>query len=51
MYDQEYLSTIETPTERAAVLREKARQIKEKREQEMSEFVRKKLDQKWRFVS
>ncbi len=49
--EKELEMLIESPLERAAKLREKAKQIKEEKEREKREFVTEKLDQKWRFVS
>ena len=48
--EQEFESLIESPLERAAKLREKARLIREEREREKKEFVDEKLDLKWRCV-
>ena len=50
MFEDEFLSTVKTPLERQAELREKAKQIRIKGANEQAEFVQKKLDQKWRFV-
>lgn len=47
-YEVEFFSTITSPLERAAQLREKAKQIQLNRERENALFVQQKLDQKWR---
>lgn len=47
-YEAEFFSTITSPLERAAQLREKAKQIQLNRERENAIFVQQKLDQKWR---
>jgi hypothetical protein len=46
--EKEFDSLMESPLERAAKLREKARLIREEREREKREFVNEKLDMKWR---
>lgn len=48
MYEQELLSSVITPIERAAQLREKAKQIRINKEMEQAAFVQEKLDKKWR---
>lgn len=48
MYEQELLSNVITPLERAAQLREKAKQIRINKEMEKAAFVQEKLEQKWR---
>ncbi|RMZ98613.1 cilia- and flagella-associated 53-like [Brachionus plicatilis] len=48
MYEQELLSSVVSPLERAAQLREKAKEIKMNKEMEKAAFVQEKLDQKWR---
>ncbi|CAF0710400.1 unnamed protein product [Brachionus calyciflorus] len=48
MYEQELMSRAITPLERAAQLREKAKQIRINRELEKAAFIQEKLDQKWR---
>lgn len=50
-YETEFYSTVKTPIERAAELREKARQIRTNREYENALLVQKKLDEKWRLVT
>lgn len=50
-YERELENLAETPLERAAKLREKARNIKEEREREKQQFVTEMLDQKWRLFS
>ena len=47
-YERELQESIISPLERAAQLREKAKQIRNIKEQENSIFFQKKLDQKWR---
>lgn len=47
-YEKELLSGVMSPLERAAQLREKAKQIRNNKENEMALFVKEKLDQKWR---
>jgi hypothetical protein len=42
------LSSAITPLERAAQLREKAKQIRNNKENEKAQFIREKLDEKWR---
>ncbi len=49
-YERELQDNIISPLERAAQLREKAKQIRNIKEQENSIFVQKKLDQKWRYL-
>ena len=49
MFEDEFLSSVKTPLERQAELREKAKQIRIKGANEQAEFVQKKLDQKWRY--
>ena len=48
IHEKELLSSAITPLERAAMLREKAKQIRNNKENEKAEFVKQKLDQKWR---
>lgn len=40
----------ETVLERQAKMREKAKQLKDKREQERQEYVQEKLKEQWRYV-
>ena len=47
-YIEEMESMEETTLERQAKMRERAKQLKEKRERERQEFVAEKLDQRWR---
>jgi CO dehydrogenase/acetyl-CoA synthase beta subunit len=47
-YIEEMESMEETTLERQAKMRERAKQLKEKRERERQEFVTEKLDQRWR---
>lgn len=47
-YIQEIARQIESPLERQAKMRERAKQLREKRESERLEFVQEKLDQRWR---
>ena len=47
-YIEEMESMQETTLERQAKMRERAKQLKEKRERERQEFVAEKLDQRWR---
>lgn len=47
-YIEEIESMQETTLERQAKMRERAKYLKEKREQERQEFVTEKLDQRWR---
>ena len=48
-YIQEMEDMEETTLERQAKMRERAKQLKEKRELERQELVAKKLDQRWRY--
>ena len=48
-FEKEILSSSITPLERAAQLREKAKQIRLNKENENALFVQEKLDQKWRY--
>ena len=48
LYEKELLASAVTPLERAAQLRQRAKEIKEQRERENAMFVQEKLDQKWR---
>lgn len=50
-FEKEILNSAVSPLERAAELREKAKQIRQRKENENSEFVQEKLDQKWRLES
>jgi len=50
-YEKEILNSSITPLERAAQLREKAKQIRLNKENENALFVQEKLDQKWRLES
>ena len=47
-YVAEVAQQVETPIERQAKMRERARQLREKREVERLEIVQSKLDQRWR---
>lgn len=47
-YVAEVAKHVETPIERQAKMRERARQLREKREMERLEIVQDKLDQRWR---
>lgn len=48
--DDEFIkATLNTQLERASVLREKAKEIRKKREIEQAALVQEKLDQKWRY--
>ena len=47
-YEKELLSSAITPLERAAQLREKAKIIRNNKENEKAQFVKEKLDEKWR---
>ena len=47
-YIQEIARQIESPLERQAKMRERAKQLREKRESERLQFVQEKLDQRWR---
>ena len=49
-YMQEIAQRVETPLERQAKMRERAKKLKEKRESERLQFVQEKLDQRWRYV-
>ncbi len=46
--DEFVKATLSTQLERASVLREKANEIRKKREMEQAALVQEKLDQKWR---
>jgi hypothetical protein len=48
-YEQEIFANVKTPLERAAELREKAKQIRINRNNENAQFVAQKLDEKWRY--
>ena len=48
MYIEELSNMKETPLERQARMRERARVLKEAREKERLAFVEEKLEQKWR---
>ncbi len=48
-YEKEILNSSITPLERAAQLREKAKQFRLNKENENALFVQEKLDQKWRY--
>ena len=50
-YEKEILNSAVSPLERAAELREKAKQIRLRKENEDMQFVQEKLDQKWRLES
>ena len=47
-YVAEVAQQVETPIERQAKMRERAKQLREKREVERLEIVQEKLDQRWR---
>ena len=47
-YVAEVAQQVETPIEQQAKMRERARQLREKREVERLEIVQNKLDQRWR---
>ena len=47
-YVVEVAQQVETPIERQAKMRERAKQLREKREVERLEIVQEKLDQRWR---
>lgn len=49
-YEEELMSSAVSPLERAAQLREKAKQIRLNKENEKALFVHQKLEQKWRFT-
>jgi len=48
-YISEMISKQETTLERQARMREKAKKLKEKREEERMNLVEMKLDQRWRY--
>ena len=48
-YIEEMENMQETTLERQAKMRERAKQLKEKRERERQELVDQKLDQRWRY--
>lgn len=47
-YVAEVAQQVETPIEQQAKMRERAKQLREKREVERLEIVQNKLDQRWR---
>lgn len=50
-YEDEFITqTLTSNLERASVLREKANEIRRKREADHAAFVQDKLDQKWRSI-
>ena len=47
-YIEEIERRVESPLERQAKMRERAKHLREKRESERLQFVQEKLDQRWR---